>query len=139
MNRLSVHRNTNSQNRENMSLRDIKKYDEMQGVINRAVSKDSYNYCRKHIPVYGWIKMNYPSTIKPSLYTQLTEKEIQGTDNFFELPQIENINRTSNIVIKYKDEYGEDIILEDKKQWFWPHKRFKSHYREIYEKNPNNK
>lgn len=31
------------------------------------------------------------------------------------------------------------IILEDKKQWFWPHKRFKSHYREIYEKNTNNK
>lgn len=31
-----------------------------------------------------------------------------------------------------------DIIREDKKQWFWPHKRFKSHYREIYEKNPNN-
>ena len=30
------------------------------------------------------------------------------------------------------------IICEDKKQWFWPHKRFKSHYREIYEKNPNN-
>ena len=31
------------------------------------------------------------------------------------------------------------IIREDKKQWFWPHKRFKSHYREIYEKNSNNK
>ncbi len=31
------------------------------------------------------------------------------------------------------------IILEDKKQWFWPHKRFKSHHREIYEKNTNNK
>ena len=31
-----------------------------------------------------------------------------------------------------------DIIYEDKKQWFWPHKRFKSHYREIYEKNSNN-
>ena len=30
------------------------------------------------------------------------------------------------------------IIYEDKKQWFWPHKRFKSHYREIYEKNFNN-
>ena len=30
------------------------------------------------------------------------------------------------------------IINEDKKQWFWPHKRFKSHYREIYEKNTNN-
>ena len=30
------------------------------------------------------------------------------------------------------------IIQEDKKQWFWPHKRFKSHYREIYEKNSNN-
>ena len=30
------------------------------------------------------------------------------------------------------------IIYEDKKQWFWPHKRFKSHYREIYEKNSNN-
>lgn len=24
------------------------------------------------------------------------------------------------------------IILEDPKQWFWPHKRFKMHYREIY-------
>ena len=31
------------------------------------------------------------------------------------------------------------IISEDKKQWFWPHKRFKSHHREIYEKNSNNK
>lgn len=31
------------------------------------------------------------------------------------------------------------IIKEDKKQWFWPHKRFKSHYKEIYEKNSNNK
>lgn len=31
------------------------------------------------------------------------------------------------------------IIKEDKKQWFWPHKRFKSHYKEIYEKNFNNK
>ena len=30
------------------------------------------------------------------------------------------------------------IINEDKKQWFWPHKRFKSHYKEIYEKNSNN-
>jgi KDO2-lipid IV(A) lauroyltransferase len=30
------------------------------------------------------------------------------------------------------------IIKEDKKQWFWPHKRFKSHYKEIYEKNFNN-
>ena len=30
------------------------------------------------------------------------------------------------------------IIYEDKKQWFWPHKRFKSHYREIYEKNSSN-
>lgn len=31
-----------------------------------------------------------------------------------------------------------DIINEDKKQWFWPHKRFKSHHKEIYEKNSNN-
>jgi Kdo2-lipid IVA lauroyltransferase/acyltransferase len=31
------------------------------------------------------------------------------------------------------------IIYEDKKQWFWAHKRFKSHYKEIYEKNSNNK
>ncbi len=30
------------------------------------------------------------------------------------------------------------IINEDKKQWFWPHKRFKSHFKEIYEKNFNN-
>jgi len=32
-----------------------------------------------------------------------------------------------------------DIINEDKKQWFWAHKRFKSHHKGIYEKNFNNK
>jgi KDO2-lipid IV(A) lauroyltransferase len=31
------------------------------------------------------------------------------------------------------------IIYEDPKQWFWPHKRFKTHNKEIYEKNFNNK
>lgn len=31
------------------------------------------------------------------------------------------------------------IINNDPKQWFWPHKRFKGHYKEIYEKNSNNK
>ncbi|WP_421717217.1 lipid A biosynthesis lauroyl acyltransferase [Arcobacter arenosus] len=32
-----------------------------------------------------------------------------------------------------------DIIRTDPKQWFWPHKRFKNYYKEIYEKNSNNK
>jgi KDO2-lipid IV(A) lauroyltransferase len=32
-----------------------------------------------------------------------------------------------------------DIIKTDPKQWFWPHKRFKNYYKEIYEKNSNNK
>lgn len=31
-----------------------------------------------------------------------------------------------------------DIINTDPKQWFWPHKRFKNYYKEIYEKNSNN-
>ena len=31
------------------------------------------------------------------------------------------------------------IISADPKQWFWPHKRFKAHNKEIYEKNFNNK
>ncbi len=31
-----------------------------------------------------------------------------------------------------------DIIKTDPKQWFWPHKRFKNYYKEIYEKNSNN-
>lgn len=31
------------------------------------------------------------------------------------------------------------IIRENPKLWFWPHKRFKGHYKEIYEKNFNNK
>jgi Kdo2-lipid IVA lauroyltransferase/acyltransferase len=52
------------------------------------------------------------------------------TDN--EKDDIKNISQLEANAIS-------DIILEDKKQWFWPHKRFKSHYREIYEKNPNNK
>lgn len=31
-----------------------------------------------------------------------------------------------------------DIINHDPKQWFWPHKRFKNYYKEIYEENTNN-
>lgn len=51
----------------------------------------------------------------------------------------ENEKEDIKIISQLEANAISDIILEDKKQWFWPHKRFKSHYREIYEKNFNNK
>ncbi len=50
----------------------------------------------------------------------------------------ENEKEDIKIISQLEANAISDIILEDKKQWFWPHKRFKSHYREIYEKNINN-
>jgi len=47
-----------------------KKIEEMTSTINKAVSKEATSYWRKHIPVYGWTKMNYPGTICGSLWNK---------------------------------------------------------------------
>ena len=43
--------------------------------------------------------------------------------------EIEDIKKSA----QFQADALSKIILEDPKQWFWPHKRFKTHYREIYE------
>jgi hypothetical protein len=52
-------------NKEN--ARDSKKLEGMREVVHKAVSREASDMWRKHVPVYGWIQMNYPSGIKPSL------------------------------------------------------------------------
>jgi hypothetical protein len=108
-------------NPTNQTIKDseseIKKFDDMRGVVNRAVSKDSYSYGRKHVPVYGWIKMNYPSTISRSLYREMKSKENLNSERMEDmnvLPQISSERNITNKIIKYRDEYGEEIILDDK-------------------------
>jgi len=96
---------------------EIKKFEDMRAVVNKAVSKDSYSYGRKHVPVYGWIKMNYPSTISRSLYKEKKSKEHLNTETKEDinvLPQISIERNITNKIIKYRDEYGEEIILDDK-------------------------
>ena len=91
--------------------KDLTKFQEMLGVINRAISKDASSNCRKHDAVYGWVKMNYPSTINRSLFNQLIEKENQTLENILELPEItSNLNRmlTKND-LKNKSELGDGI------------------------------
>ena len=47
--------------------KDNKKIESMKRIIHKVVAKEASDNWRKHIPVYGWTTMNYPSTIQPSL------------------------------------------------------------------------
>ena len=67
-----------------------KKLESMKEIIHKVVSKVASDNWRKHIPVYGWTKMNYPSTIQPSLLEKYKEKE-----------KIKNLEKEStNVVIE---------------------------------------
>ncbi|MGM0518984.1 MAG: lysophospholipid acyltransferase family protein [Campylobacterota bacterium] len=85
----------------------------------------SRKFGAKVVPVAIFNKENYKYKIK--IYEPI--KPIKTSDEQKDLKQLSQLH--ANAI--------SDIILTDKKQWFWPHKRFKSHYREIYEKNTNNK
>lgn len=54
---------------------EVKKLESMREVINKAVVREASDYWRKHIPVYGWTQMNYPSTIQPPLLEKYKVKE----------------------------------------------------------------
>ena len=85
----------------------------------------SRKFNAKVVPVAIFNKEDYKYKIK--VYEPISP--IKTNDEQSDLKQISQLH--ANAI--------SDIILTDKKQWFWPHKRFKSHYREIYEKNTNNK
>jgi hypothetical protein len=46
---------------------DSSKIESMKQVIHKVISKESAPKWSKHVPVYGWIKMNYPSKLQPSM------------------------------------------------------------------------
>ena len=85
----------------------------------------SRKFNAKVVPVAIFNKENYKYKVK--IYKPIVP--IKTNDEESDLKQASQLH--ANAI--------SDIILEDKKQWFWPHKRFKTHYREIYEKNTNNK
>ncbi len=44
--------------------------------IHKAVFQEFNDSWRGHVPVYGWIQMNYPKTLKPSLLYKIKNAEI---------------------------------------------------------------
>lgn len=77
------------------------------------------------VPVAIFNKENYEYKIK--IYDFIKPLKTQNEE--------EDIKKLSQL---YANKIS-DIIQQNPKQWFWPHKRFKSHFKEIYEKNFNNK
>jgi hypothetical protein len=71
-----------------------KKIEEMTSTINKAVSKEATSYWRKHIPVYGWTKMNYPGTICGSLWNKY--QKIKEDDQKKDSDELERQNLFSN-------------------------------------------
>jgi hypothetical protein len=55
--------------------KDVKKFETIKQVVHKAISREAADNWRKHIPVYGWTQMNYPSNLQPSLYEKYKEQE----------------------------------------------------------------
>jgi hypothetical protein len=99
MNHMNITHLNNKQN-----LNELKKLEAMREVIHKNNSKESSNFWRKHVPVYGWTQMNYPSGLRPSL----TEKYKQKQNNNEE----ENYNNNNSILMNLRSK--SKIVSQDK-------------------------
>jgi predicted Zn-dependent protease len=53
-----------------VNINEKKKIEAMLEVIHKATAKECSQHWRKHPPVYGWIQMNYPTAVQPSLVSK---------------------------------------------------------------------
>lgn len=53
------------------------KLENMREVIHKTTQNLYINHWKNHIPVYGWTKMNYPNSIKPSLVRKYESQQKQ--------------------------------------------------------------
>jgi hypothetical protein len=105
----------------NTKDKDMKKFETMKQVVHKNVSREAADNWRKHIPVYGWTQMNYPSNLQPSLYEKYMdqeklkrveiEKELQ--ENL--LKKNENILEDERIPTKSSKGSSKNQIMLDKK------------------------
>ena len=51
------------------------KIDKMKEVIYKSIAKESSITWNKHTPIYGWTKMNYPSSIQPCMIERYKKEQ----------------------------------------------------------------
>ena len=81
-----------------MTQQELKKVESIKETINKSNARNASDNWRKHIPVYGWTKMNYPTTICPPI----SERYIQKQKEYQEI-EAENIKRQELIDLKRKE------------------------------------
>jgi hypothetical protein len=55
----------------------FKKLEQMKEQNFKSQAREATYNWRKHVPVYGWVQINYPTGIKPSLREKYAEEEEQ--------------------------------------------------------------
>lgn len=82
-----------------------KKIEEMTSTINKAILREANPHWRKHIPVYGWTKMNYPGTVCGSLLNKYQKK---NQDNYYGDSNGDIVYDRNNI---FADDVEEDMSM----------------------------
>ena len=89
-----------------------KKIEEMTSTINKAVYKEANPYWRKHIPVYGWTKMNAPGFVCGSLLNKYQKRKDELNDENVSLDKKDQLNELDT---KNEDEVTYSKIFGTKK------------------------
>jgi len=60
---------------------EFKKIESIKEIINKSNARNISENWRKHVPVYGWTKMNYPTTICPPISEKYIMRQKQLENN----------------------------------------------------------
>lgn len=114
---------------------EFKKVEAVKETINKSNARNASDNWRKHVPVYGWTKMNYPTTICPPIsekyimrQKQLEEKENEKTRRkqskelkSTELNKIESPYCSHNKWRLNPEKVNDDVLKESKqKKLYYP-------------------
>jgi len=66
---------------QRMTQQEHKKVESIKETINKSNARNASDNWRKHIPVYGWTKMNYPTTICPPISERYIIRQKEYKEN----------------------------------------------------------
>jgi len=103
----------NSYFNNKMTPTEFKKVESIKETINKSNARNATDNWRKHVPVYGWAKMNYPTTICPPISEKyiIRQKQTDEKEN-------EKIKRKQSQDLKTKD-------LDKIESLYCPHNRWR--------------
>ncbi len=103
----------NSYFNNKMTPTELKKVESMKETINKSKARNASDNWRKHVPVYGWTKMNYPTTICPPISEKYITRQKQ-----MEEKENEKIKRKQSQDLKAKE-------LEKIESPYCPHNKWR--------------